>query len=238
MKQMTFCFLLALAGFKSNGQEPTPFSDFAEATLVAGSHRGTFSIAYFHNWKLGKKDRISVGLGGRATTFFGSELYYITAPAILTSGSRGPLVLFRENINENIDSLLIGSPRVNAVNAAINIQYRISRRTIAGFNIDAIGFSFGGKKDTRYINGDEGANTRAAPTAFNVLLVSDNDRGSLNSEFYGKYFLSEKIALKGAAQFLFTEYTTDTDVQQLPRPNDRFRNKALMFAIGISYRLR
>ena len=78
----------------------------------------------------------------------------------------------------------------------------------------------------------------AKPTSFNILLISDNDRGSLNSELYGKYYWNEKWGVKLAAQFLFTEYTTDTEVQQFPEPNDRFRNKSLLIAAGISYKLK
>ncbi|MDZ7646567.1 MAG: hypothetical protein U5K54_04975 [Cytophagales bacterium] len=40
--------------------------------------------------------------------------------------------------------------------------------------------------------------------------------------------------LKVAYQYLFTEYTTDTEVQQLPEPNDRFRNKSSMLSVGIT----
>jgi len=40
------------------------------------------------------------------------------------------------------------------------------------------------------------------------------------------------------AQFLFTEYTTSTKVQQLPEQNDRFRNKSLLLCLGISWRLK
>jgi hypothetical protein len=75
------------------------------------------------------------------------------------------------------------------------------------------------------------------PTAFNVLLISDNDHGTLNSELYAKYYFNEDWGIKIGAQFLFTEYTTDTEVQQFPEPNDRFRNKSLMLAIGVIRKL-
>ena len=77
----------------------------------------------------------------------------------------------------------------------------------------------------------------AKPSAFNILLISDNDRGSLNSELYGKYYWNEKWGVKLAAQFLFTEYTADTEIQQFPEPNDRFRNKSLLLALGVICKL-
>jgi len=235
MKRVLLFIAIALS-MVSNAQD-TPLVSFTEATLAAGSYRGTFTATYFYNWRFGKNDRLAVGTGARFTSFLGSNLYYITAPAALTSGSTGPLVLFKENISENIDSFLIKSPQVNSLNIAINIEYRFGNNLTGGFNIDALGFSFGKKTRANYINGDQGKITNASPTAFNILLVSDNDRGSLNSEFYARYFLNQKIALKGAAQFLFTEYTAETEVQEEPQKNDRFRNKALLLAIGISYKL-
>ena len=77
----------------------------------------------------------------------------------------------------------------------------------------------------------------AHPTPFNVLLISDNDRGTLNSELYANYFLNEKWGLKLAGQFLFTEYTTQYEIQQYPEANDRFRNKSLLLAIGVVRKL-
>jgi hypothetical protein len=117
----------------------------------------------------------------------------------------------------------------------INLRYKFNEKILVGFNIDAIGFSFGGRKNGNYINGFEGAMTNAKPTSFNILLTSDNDRGSLNSELYVKYFLDEKWGVRAAAQFHFTEYTTDVEIQQNPKPNDRFRNKSLMIAFGVTY---
>jgi hypothetical protein len=105
------------------------------------------------------------------------------------------------------------------------------------FNIDAIGFSFGKDVKGNYINGAQGSMESANPAAFNLLLISDNDKGSLNSELFARYLLNDKWAVKGGIQFLFTEFTTDSEVQQFPEPNDRFRNKSLMFSAGVSYKL-
>ena len=123
---------------------------------------------------------------------------------------------------------------MNTLNLAINVGYRISPKFGVGFNIDAVGVSFGGKKEGSYINGNQGQATSAKPTSFNVLLIGNNDKGSLNSEFYLRYFIKEKFAIKLAYQYLFIEYTTDTKVQQLPEANDRFRNKASLFSLGIT----
>jgi hypothetical protein len=208
---------------------------FAEVSFSAASYRGALSSSYWKNLQLGEKRKFGIGLGIRYTGFLGANIYYITAPAELTSGDTGPLVIFKENIEENVDSLLIKSPQVHSINLAINLNYKVSPKVILGFNIDALGFSFGKKTQANYINGIEGKLTTAKPTEFNILLISDNDRGSLNSEFYGKYEMNDKWDLKLFIQFLFTEYTTETKVQQFPAENDRFRNKSLLGGFGVVY---
>jgi hypothetical protein len=107
-----------------------------------------------------------------------------------------------------------------------------------GFNIDAIGFSFGGEQTGtfRALQSDEAAlhNTRqsAKPTSVNVLLSSDNDIGSLNSEFFLRYWVKPAWGIKVGYTFLFAEYTTN---RELTYDNDRFRNKAGMFMVGFTY---
>jgi long-subunit fatty acid transport protein len=223
-----------LTGFFSEG-----FSQINEVgmTSAVGNTQGSISISFQHDWELWKSKKFAVGAGARFTSYFGANQYYITAPAELTSGSTGPFVIFKENIEQNIDTFLIKSPQVNALNLMINLRYRFNEKIMVGFNIDVVGFSFGSSARGNYINGAEGAMLDAKPTAFNILLISDNDQGSLNSELYGKYFWNETWGVKLGAQFLFTEYTTESEVQQYPQPNDRFRKKSLMAAIGITYKL-
>lgn len=206
-------------------------------TSAVGATQGSLSFLFQHDWELWKSKKFAVGVGARFTSYFAANQYYITAPAEITSGSTGPFVIFKENIQENIDTFLIKSPQVNLLNVMINLRYKFNEKMMVGFNIDVVGLSFGSSAKGNYINGAEGAMLSAKPTAFNILLVSDNDQGSLNSELYGKYFWNEKWGLKLGAQFLFTEYTTESEVQQYPEPNDRFRKKSLMGAIGITYTL-
>ena len=196
--------------------------DYGSFSVAIGSNQGSISVDYFHSWKLGRFKNIEVGIGGRLTSYFGTSKYYSSAPSSLAADEK------------KSDSLLLQSPQVNALNLAINLGYRISPKFGAGFNIDALGFSFGGRQSALYINGNQSQSTSAKPTSFNVLLVGNNDQGSLNSEFYLRYFFKEKLAIKLAYQHLFTEYTSDSEVQQLPEANDRFRNKANLVSLGIT----
>lgn len=237
MKKIGLIIGYLIATISVSAQSGERSANYVNFTGAVGSTKGSFSLSYLHNWRVGQKQKIGLGVGARFTSFVGANLYYITAPAELTSGSTGPGVIFKENIDENIDSLLVKSPQVNSFNIMLNIDYKISSKFLVGFNIDAIGFSFGGSRSANYINGSTGKITEASPTSFNVLLISDNDHGSLNSELYLQYFFKELWALKIAGQFLFTEYTTETNVQTFPEDNDRFRNKALLFAVGITRKL-
>lgn len=207
-------------------------------TGTLAENQGSVSIALHYDWKILKSKRFSIGTGARLTSYMGRDQFYITAPAKLTSGSTGPFVIFKENIAANIDTFRVQSPQINSLNILINFQYSISAKIQVGFNIDAIGVSFGRKRNGEYINLPDSPGTRhgAEPTAFNILLISDNDRGSLNSELYAVYNLNKTWSLKISASFLFTEYTTDTNVQQYPEPNDRFRNKSLMAGLGVGYK--
>jgi hypothetical protein len=228
-------FLLAAASVaqtKSNSK-----IQLLDLTGSIGSGQGSVAASYIHNWHLGKKQKFSIGAGARFTSYFGSNQYFISAPAKITSGSSGPGVLFEENIPANIDSLLVSSTNINALNLSINLGYRITPKLSAGFNIDAIGFSFGGNKAVRYVNGTTIVNTTAKPTGFNALLISDNDLGALNSELFATYSFNKKWSAKLGYQFLFTEYTTATKVQQFPQANDRFRNKVSALAVGVRYQL-
>lgn len=226
--KIRFSILLSLAATIAIAQKKQ-----FDITGAVGSYEGSLSAMYTYAWQLGAKKKFELGIGARFTSYIGQNQYYITAPAKLTSGSTGPLVIFKENIAANIDTFLIQSPQVNALNVAMHLGYQINSRFAMGFNIDAIGFSVGGNQAGSYINGVFGQQEQAKPTAFNLLLISDNDLGTLNSELFVKYQLKEKWGVKGGLQFLFTEYTTQTKVQQLPEPNDRFRDKSLLIAFGI-----
>lgn len=239
---MRSIFLLSLAflliGGSVRSQSPESSQNSVDLGLSFGKSQGAFSAAFTHDWLIGKKKKLMIGLGGRFTAYIAQNQYYETAPAELTTGSTGLGVILKENITANVDTFLITSPNVFAINAHINLGYAFSEKFSAGFNIDVIGFSFGGERQGNYINGSQGQMSTAKPTTFNALLTSDNDLGSLNSELYAKYKINDRWSAKAGLQFLFTEYTTSTEVQQSPEPNDRFRNKSLMLMIGVSYKLK
>ncbi len=209
---------------------------YADLSIAAGSGFSP-ALSYNYNWGLGKKGKFKIGTGIRFTYFAKGRTDLITAPASLTSGEKGPQVLFTENILSNFDTLKVSKIGAGYINIPIHLQYSFSQKFEVGFNIDAIGISFGSKQSGTFYASDSRSLNKssqsAKPTFFNALLVSDNDLGSLNSELYARYWVNDKIGIRAGLSFQFIEYTTD---KVLTFENDRFRTKNLLPMIAVSYK--
>lgn len=237
------CLVFCIALFVSvNAQEGTTenkgfkYNNNFDLALATNGNQSASALSWVHFFSINKKKKFKIGYGVRFTSQIGKNLEYYTAPAKLTSKQEGPQVLFSEIYYENIDTFKVSNAQNNLLNLSINLQYTIKEKFDIGFNIDAIGFSFGKKIAGSYSTFQDGTyptSQAAKPTTLNALLVSDNDIGALNSELYCRYWFKPKWALKVGASFLFTEYTT---TNQLRLANDRWRNKALMGMIGVSYK--
>ena len=187
-----------------------------------GSHHSA-AVSWVKLHAVTKKKTFKIGYGLRLNSQFGTDLYYITAPAKLTIEPK------------NIDTFFVKSPQNNAFNLSINLQYTLKEKIDFGFNIDALGAAFGKNISGKYISNQSaltGTEHSASPTKFNLLLVGDNDIGMLNSEFYLRYWFTNKLAIRGGASFLFTEYTTSS---KLRLDNDRWRYKAMQGMLAISF---
>jgi hypothetical protein len=195
----------------------------ADLSFGFGNKQGSVVAGYFYNWNLGKSKKFFIGTGVRFNTFYGTAVNFTSAPASLAG----------DKLKE--DTLLAPKPSASSMNILINLGYNITPKLQAGFNIDLIGASFGPEGSPVFISNGVSTATKAKPAGFNVLLVGNNDRGSLNSEFYARYKITDKFGVKLAYQYFFTELVTTTKVQTLPEANDRFRNKAALINIGFSY---
>lgn len=178
-------------------------------------------LALRNDWELGKKGKFIVGTGLRFNGFYGKDVYLSSAPNVLAIEQ------------SSVDSLFAPKPNINSLNLLINLGYNINKKFQVGFDIDALGFSFGPTGSPTFISGGKSSPTSASPTSTNILLVGNNDKGSLNSNFHTSYKLNDKIALKLAYQYLFNELTTKTIVQKIPEDNDRFRVKSSQVFIGV-----
>jgi long-subunit fatty acid transport protein len=211
----TFFFSASLYAQQNN--------NYVELGGGIGSSVGSVNVAFHKNWTLGKKDKFIIGTGIRFTSLFGTDINFTSAPPDFTGD------------NKNIDTLFASSPSMSSINALINLGYRLNNKLEIGFNIDVIGISFGTKGTPTFISNGKKSATIANPTSPNILLVGDNDKGSLNSQFYVKYEVARNLGIKLAYQYLFNELTTETKVQTSPSANDRFRFKSNMVFAGISY---
>ena len=231
--------MMLLPALNAWAQKKHPLEKSVSLTAAFGSREVSTSLVGQFLYKAGKKQRLGIGAGVKLTNYFANNQYYTTAPAKLTSGKTGPAVFFAEDIVENIDTVILNKAQVNALNLSLNFTYDIYKKITLGFAIDAIGFSFGRKQSGPYLsNSGAGTVTTAKPTGFNLLLISDNDKGSLNSEFYAACKLNNKWSAKVGFQFLFTEYTTPAKIQITPdgQTNDRFRNKSSGISLGVIHK--
>ncbi len=224
MRKLFFLFISAGFFISTHAQSKIGINtNFADAGVAFGNSQTSISASYLHNWYFGKKNNFFIGTGARFTYYSGSNANYTSAPAKFAGDEK------------LTDTLLLGKASVNALNVVINLGYRFSSKLQAGFNIDAIGFSFGGSRIATFKTNGASAATNAKPTSTNTLLIGNNDKGTLNSQLYLQYYFNSKWAAKAAYQYLFTEYTSDTKIQQQPEANDRFRNKSTMIYAGVTY---
>jgi hypothetical protein len=210
---------------KDTDMEISPWEKRIGITGAFGESATSMTLGFSHLYGFGSSRRFKLGYGVRLSSFFGSDRAFMAAPPDLAS-------------LEETQSFFVENSQANAINLGLYTDYSITENILVGFNIDVVGFSFGSEKDgivTRNTGiGDPIVPSidTAKPTSFNLLLVGDNDIGTLNSEFWIGYRIASNVMVRGAFSYLFTEYTTNGQYQD---DNDRFRYKAAQGAVGVSY---
>jgi hypothetical protein len=223
MKNLSLFILLVASTFSLHAQQKSKTEQIVDFTFGFGSSQTTLATGYSNNWNLGKKQRFFIGAGIRLSGAFSEGKIFTSAPASLAKDKA------------NVDSLYGGKSSIYALNAMINLGYHITPKLDLGFNIDVFGFSFGPSRIKLFSGNGTLDVTTAEPTSMNVLLVGNNDRGTLNSEFYLRYKINHKVGIKVAMQHFFTELTTIEKVQTVPVQNDRFRNITDLFSVGVAF---
>ncbi|MFN3529288.1 MAG: hypothetical protein ACK417_05145 [Bacteroidia bacterium] len=195
----------------------------SEVSLSAGSDEFALSLGGLRTHRLFKSEKWLLGYGLRYNLFAASNVDYITAPARLT-------------LNDKLDTFNMAAPQLHMLNAYVMLGYQFHPRWSFEFDIDLLGLSFGGQKAGLFnssefpaFNGTHSAN----PTPLNVLLVGDNDLGSLSSNFRLHYRLNDSWGVRAGFNYFFTEYTT---TMLLSEQNDRFRRKSGMFSLAVNRR--
>ncbi len=227
MKKITWIIVLhscLLVPFIAGAQQVKK-GKFADISLSTNLGQHAVSAAAFQMHYLGSKQKFALGYGVRYTGSFGRNTNFLTAPAKLTK-SIG-----------NMDTIGFNRHSVNSINVAIYLQYLLTNKLVFEFNIDAIGFSFGSSQIANYSSSKKTSESdmqTANVSNFNVLLVDDNDIGSINSEFLLRYQVRPKVSLKAGVSYIYIEYTTNN---RLYLDNDRFRNKSVQALFGVNLRL-
>lgn len=230
MKKLIALLLLCLFSTKTWSQS----LDFA----VAAKKEFAPSVSFQKTYDFGKKKNFQLGWGIRANGYFSGQKEYLTAPALLTSGKQSLAAFFTEYNPAKIDTINFAKSSLVSFNTLIVLQYSF-KKSVIGFNIDALGFTLGSEQSGVFRASESPSLNKttqtASPTPFNVLLISDSDRGSLNSEIYYKQTLKNQNALRFGLSFQFMEYTSK---QILTYENDRFRHKSLMPFVAYTLNLR
>jgi hypothetical protein len=179
-------------------------------------------------------DKFHINPGVRINVFNSSDLVYTTAPAKYTKN------------DDHVDTFSHASAQNNFANLYVCLEYDVTSKFSISFDIDIVGGSFGSSilnySDFRPGKALASQGTfvfknrpESSPSPFNLLLIGDNDLGSLNSTLSLTYNPTKRIGIDLGAGLVFTEYTTNDKIGY--DGNDRFRNKNMMGYLGISYLL-
>lgn len=229
--KLLFIYLFTLTYYSSYAQESVSVmpksnktSQHFGLTFSGGKDIFGTSISWNRAHTVTKSQKLKLGYGLRYTLMSGKELNFTTAPAKKAAD------------NKTVDTLFMFETFSMSFNVLLSIEYQFSKKLSAGFNIDALGFGFGPSCKNEFIssanNGNYPTKTNARPTSANVLLVGNNDIGQLKSEFYLNYQINQKFGMRLGYDFTFTEYTTS---ETLVDNNDRFRYKASMLFLGMTF---
>ena len=132
--------------------------------------------------------------------------------------------------NPNCTDAILVAPEAktnHAVNLMLGVQYNLSA-FFAGFNIDVVGFNLG---KNEYALNQAGVTYAGESKTFNLLKIGFNDIGSLNSEFYVGYLLSENLSARLGYSHTFSHYASKDGV------NPDAKLFFDLFFVNVSYRL-
>lgn len=115
----------------------------------------------------------------------------------------------------------------HALNLMLGVQYNLSA-FFAGFNIDVVGFNLAAKD---YALNRAGVSYAGETKSLNLLKIGFNDIGSLNSEFYVGYLISENLSARLGYSHTFSHYASKDGV------NPDAKLFFDLFFVNVSYRL-
>jgi len=179
-------------------------------------------VGYWQDWGLGQKKAFRLGYGVRFTGYFGKDVNHISAPP----------EFYTDEAKQ--DSIFVSSPQMSNIALYIGASYTIRERFEVGFNIDALGYTFGGDKDATFTSDGATTETTVNPGSITALLLGPNDIGMVRSDFFAGYKFNDNWKVRLGVGPLFTEYRTETELQE---GNTRYRGTSMMILVGAVYSL-
>lgn len=161
------------------------------------------------------KKRIRLGAGFRFNMANVTDRTYVTAfQARPDAGS--------------YNSLFLDDHTVYSLNLTLNADISFTCWLDAGLNIDVVGVSFGESTDALYRSASffpAASTEQAKPELLNVFAFGNNNRGTLNTQFYLRFWPGELFFVKaGSSLYHLSENTDNT----LNYSNNRFNTDSYM----------
>lgn len=220
------CFFTIGFASKSIAQEqekeaPRFLEDF-DVALGAGDGSFLGSLSYQFTKALGKNDQWRLSYGLRFTLFSGKkDMEFYSAP------------IDYYLIEENTDTLQVTSPGQSNLALYIGASYVIKNKLELGFNIDALGYTFGRETEATFLGNNQKLTTTVNPNQPTALLVGANDRGMIKAEFFVGYHVNDHWSARLGFNNNFVEYKTETELQ---KGNTRFRGDPTAPFVAVRYR--
>lgn len=217
-------FAMFLQVQSTYAQEAKTLNNSIEAGIGFTSGGFIGGIGYWQDWGVLKNKALRLGYGVRFTSFSGSDGNHASAP---------PEFWNDETMR---DSVFVSSPQMSNIALYVGASYVIADRFELGFNIDALGYTFGGDKDAVHTSISDGVETETVvnPGSVTALLLGPNDIGMVRSDFFVGYKFNENWKATVGFGPLFTEYRTETELQE---GNTRYRGTYGMILLGVVYSL-
>lgn len=205
--------LLLSSGAGAQSAPPRMHLDF---TAARGSTLTTFSAGAV-GMTVPILGHFRFGLGVRGT-YAGGDL------KLTPAGARNVPVGVVDTLSLTSSALLF--------NVSGHVSALLTDRFEVGMNIDLLGLGAGASRSGMYrlSAGASPISVEATPASVNLFLYGSNDRGSLNSEFFGVWHATRRVAIRAGLSHQLVEYKTS---RLLSSNTDRFRRYSNLGVVGV-----
>ena len=242
---VTLLTLISLSGFAQSPVAARLSSGF-DLGMAYTKNRYNPSIAYYQLITVGESKVFSLGWTARLGAFYGDNIDFYTAPARLTREKTGLGALGAPLVSRNIDMVRFDYMSATALN--FGIRGKINLKWVElGASADLLGLTMGKRRTGIYRSSTgrfniDSVNTRpfsgsyaiqdGSPAVGNLRLLGDNDQGSLSTEVFARFLVSQRVAIKAGYQWQTTEMRMAK--RDIIADNNRFRNRTGMPYLAVT----